>query len=233
MGGAEGTARQGRPGLIEPADVRSRISDVNNGILSVAGLAQGLIGSGLATSSIFAIIAISSAIGAISSAAGCYTEEAADREATLEIVEEESRLIALTPEAELAELTAAFEAKGVSAPTARLVAEELSAADALSAQLEIEYGIRSVAAPSQPMRAALKTGLSYLFGAVIPVLLAWIYPGPYLEQLIAVVVGLSLVITSVVLARLGHSRIGQTLARSLLIGLTALVGSNLLALILT
>ncbi len=45
------------------------------------------------------------------------------------------------PDAELNELAGLHEAKGLSAGTARIVAEELTAHDALAAHAEVELGI--------------------------------------------------------------------------------------------
>ena len=51
-------------------------------------------------------------------------------------IKQEKRELADTPDAELTELTALYEAKGLSAGTARTVAAELTARDALAAHLD-------------------------------------------------------------------------------------------------
>lgn len=212
---------------VDPAVARQRITDVNDGILAVAGFAEGLIGSGLATRDVFGIIAISAVAGAVSVAGARLAEVSATREAEQELVAEERRLLALSPEEEIAELVEHYRSKGVTPETARQVALELSSADALSAHLETEYGIRELTQPGQPAREAAWSGLSFLLGAGLPVLIARFYPGEWLDEFILAAVVLSLAVTAVALARLGHTRILRTLLRSLAIGLTSLGASYL------
>jgi VIT1/CCC1 family predicted Fe2+/Mn2+ transporter len=214
---------------VEPAAVRERVTDVNDGILAVAGFSEGLVGSGLATESVFGIIAVSALAGSVAVAAARLGEAIADREVQLDLVAEEQRQLALSPEEEVEELAEHFRAKGVSPATARQVAEELSAADALSAQLENEYGIRELTPALQPWLEALGSGLSFLIGAGVPLAVAWLYPGSWLEEFTLLAVLVSLVITALVLARLGQTRIWRTLARSVLIGLGSLGTSYLVA----
>lgn len=212
---------------VDPAAARQRITDVNDGTLAVAGFAEGLIGSGMATLEVFGIIAISAVAGAVSVAGARLAEVSATREAEQELIAEERRLLALSPEEEIAELAEHYEAKGVSPETARQVALELSSADALSAQLETEYGILEPTQPGQSVREAAWSGLSFLLGATLPVLIARFYPGERLDEFILVAVLVSLGITAVALARLGHTRIFRTLLRSVVIGLTSLGASYL------
>jgi VIT1/CCC1 family predicted Fe2+/Mn2+ transporter len=191
---------------IDPAGVRERVTDVNDGILAVAGFSEGLVGSGLVTERIFGIIAVSAIAGGVAVAAARLGEAVADREVQLDLVAQEQRLLALSP-----------------------VAEELSAADVLQAQLENEYGIRELTSAWQPWLEALWSGLSFLLGALVPLAVAWLYPGSWLEEFTLIAVLVSLALTALVLARLGQTRIWRTLARSVLIGLGSLGASYLVA----
>ena len=60
--------------------VRSNVGYVNDGILSVAGFSEGLVGAGLATSRIYEILLLSALAGAISVAGKGFVSAAADRE---------------------------------------------------------------------------------------------------------------------------------------------------------
>jgi hypothetical protein len=62
--------------------------------------------------------------------------------------------LADSPEAEMTELTAPYEAKGLSAATARTVAEELTAHGALAAHLDAELHIDPADIPSSVQAAA-------------------------------------------------------------------------------
>lgn len=217
---------------VSPESVRSHVADVNDGILAVAGFSEGLVATGMSSTAVLSILSLSALAGSVAVAGVRLGEEAADREVQQALAAAERRLIELSPAEELAELVHHFEAKGVTPETARKVAEELSAADALSAQLETEYGIRELTPPGQPWRQALGSGLSFLLGALVPILIAYITPGPGLDGLTVVAVTTSLLVTSIILARLGGTRVWPTLARSLLVGLAALgasyLGSHLL-----
>src|SRR3546814_11060093 len=73
------------------------------------------------------------------------------------------------PEAELDELTGLYAARGLSPETARKVAEELTAHDALGAHLSAELNIDREELVS-PWRAALAPGLDCTTGRHIPLL---------------------------------------------------------------
>ena len=66
---------------------------------------------------------------------------AAEREAEQRLVREESAELDADLHGEIEELAAHWQAKGLTAATARTVAEELTAHDALGAQLDAEFGI--------------------------------------------------------------------------------------------
>ena len=73
------------------------------------------------------------------------------------------------PQAELHQLAGLLEAKGLSKPTALQAARELTAADALSAHLDIELGLDAEDIPS-PIGAAVSSGLAFTLGALLPAL---------------------------------------------------------------
>ena len=74
-------------------------------------------------------------------ALGEYVSVSSQRDSELAELGQEKHELADIPETELAELTALYEAKGLSAATARTVAAELSAHDALAAHLDAELHI--------------------------------------------------------------------------------------------
>jgi VIT family len=84
-------------------------------------------------------------------------------------IAQEKRELASTPEAELTELTALYEAKGLSAATARTVAVELTAHNPLAAHLDAELHIDPANIPN-PVQAAAASALSFTVGAALPML---------------------------------------------------------------
>lgn len=206
--------------------------DVNDGVLAVSGLTEGL--SLLVQSAALpAIVVVAAIAGAVSVAGVRYAEEAAEREIQLDVIEEEQRLLELAPEEELEELVQHFQDKGVSESTARQVAAELNAADALAAQLETEYGIREVVGTARPLSEAAGSGLSFLIGAAVPVTIARIVPLAWVEEYVLLGVLVSLVVTALVLSRLGGTRVLSTILRSLVIGAASLGASGLAGAVLT
>lgn len=215
--------------MADPARVRAHVADVNDGIIAVAAMSEGLAGAGAAPATVYGVIVLTALAGAISLAGVKFGEVSADREVELGLIEKEKRRLALSPEEEIAELAGHYEAKGLSPALARQVAEELSAVDALSAQIDAEYGIREVMPPGTPWRAGLRAGGAFLLGGTLPVAMAYFFPGPWLWEYTLVAALASLTLTSIILARLGQTRVWRTILRSLTVGAASLALTALLA----
>lgn len=213
--------------MVDPGAIRSRVADVNDGVLAMAGIAEGL-GHLVTVESMPTIVLIVSLVGAVSVAGGRFIEESAEREVQQDLLREEARLIELSPEEEIQELADHYRAKGVSPATARQVAEELSAANALSAQLDTEYGIRNLMGPAQPWLAAAGSAVSFLLGAAVPFLISLVVPALWRDELILVGAAVSLTLTALVLSRFGQTRVLPTILRSLFIGAAAM-GASIVA----
>ena len=213
-----------------PETVRSRVADVNDGVLAVAGVVEGLAVAGAAQLPV--IVSIAAVAGMVSVGGTRFAEETAELEVQRDLIAEEQRLLELNPEEEIAELREHFMSKGVSEVTADAVARELDAADALSAQLETEYGITDLMEPARPWKEGLGSGLFFLLGAMIPVILVRTVPREWVEEYMIFGVALSLALSSAVLARLGHTHILATILRSLFIGMAALGAATITGLLL-
>src|ERR1017187_4252648 len=113
--------------------LRAAVLGADDGIVSVAGIVIGVAGATSATGPIFTAGLAGLVAGAVSMALGEYVSVSSQRDSELAQLTQEKRELADTPEAELAELIALYEARGLSASTARTVATELTAQNALSA----------------------------------------------------------------------------------------------------
>jgi VIT1/CCC1 family predicted Fe2+/Mn2+ transporter len=102
-------------------------------------------------------------------ALGEYVSVSSQRDSQRTEIAQEKRELAATPEAELTELTALYEAKGLSAATARTVAAELTAHGAPAAHLDAELHIDPEDIPSA-VQAAAASALSFTSGALLPLL---------------------------------------------------------------
>jgi VIT1/CCC1 family predicted Fe2+/Mn2+ transporter len=134
------------------------------------------------------------------------------------------------PDEELDELAGLYEARGLSPETARRVAEELTAHDALRAHLEVELGIDPDDIVS-PWHAAFASAVAFTIGGVLP-MLAILTPEAIRIPLTFGVVLAALAITGGLGARLGGSPWLRGTVRVLIGGVLALGATFLIGLLL-
>ncbi len=184
--------------------LRAGVLGANDGIVSVAGIVVGVAGAGGSRATVFTAGLAGLVAGAVSMALGEYVSVSSQRDSETALVAKERRELAETPDQELAELAALYRAKGLSAGTARTVAEELTARDALAAHLDAELNIDQDDLVS-PLQAAGASALSFLLGAVLPMLAILLPPEGLRVPVTFAAVLLALGITGAVSARLGGS----------------------------
>jgi VIT1/CCC1 family predicted Fe2+/Mn2+ transporter len=204
--------------------LRAGVLGANDGIVSVAAVVVGVAG---ATTSLPAIVAAGSAAlvgGAISMALGEYVSVSSSRDTTRALIEKEREELATMPEQELAELTALYRAKGLTEQTARTVAEELTAHDALAAHLEVELNIDEDDIVS-PWAAAAASALSFLIGAVLPMAAILLPPEPARIPVCFAAVLVALVLTGAISARIGGTRPLRATMRVVIGGALALAAT--------
>jgi VIT1/CCC1 family predicted Fe2+/Mn2+ transporter len=204
--------------------LRAGVLGANDGIVSVAAVVVGVAG---ATTSLPAILAAGSAAlvgGAISMALGEYVSVSSSRDTTHALIEKERHELATMPDEELAELTDLYRAKGLSEHTARTVAEELTAHDALAAHLEVELNVdqRDIA---NPWAAAAASALAFLIGAILPMAAILLPPEPARIPVCFVAVLVALVLTGAISARIGGTRPLRATLRVVIGGALALAAT--------
>jgi VIT1/CCC1 family predicted Fe2+/Mn2+ transporter len=161
-----------------------------DGLVSNFALIAGVAGGGAAPGTVALAGFAGLVAGAFSMATGEYTSVASQTELTRAEIEVERAEITKRPEAELAELTELYEARGVAPNLARDVAEQLSAdpEQAWRVHAREELGVDPDDLPS-PWTAAASSFASFTVGAFLPLL-------PY-------VLGASSLVASAVLAAVG------------------------------
>jgi VIT1/CCC1 family predicted Fe2+/Mn2+ transporter len=200
--------------------LRAAVLGANDGVVSLAGLVVGVAG---ATTSRTAILTAGLAglfAGALAMAAGEYVSVSSQRDSERALLDLERRELAESPEAELAELAALYEAKGLSAPLAAQVAVELTAHDPFAAHAEAELGIDPESL-TNAWHAAVASFLSFTAGALFP-LLAILLPSGIRVPVTVVVVAVCLVVTGYAGASLGKARPGRAVARNVIGGAVAM-----------
>ena len=170
--------------------LRAGVLGANDGIVSVAGIALAVAGATSSKGTIFTAGMAGLVAGAVSMALGEYLSVNTQRDSQLALLAQEKRELAESPDAEMAELTAIYEAKGLSPQTARTVAAELTEHDALAAHLDAELNLDPNDL-ANPWQAAFASALSFTVGAVLPLLaillppIGWRVPVTFIAVLAA------------------------------------------------
>jgi VIT1/CCC1 family predicted Fe2+/Mn2+ transporter len=154
---------------------RESIVDLNDGIVSAAGIAEGFAAAGASTRAlVFAGLTVV-LTGGFAAGASRYVEERTEWEMHHRMVEAERASIEADPSGELEELVAIYEAKGLDPGLARQVAAALSARDPVAAHADVELDLESIAPARTNVYAALSSGLFYGLGAAVPlVAIRWL-----------------------------------------------------------
>ncbi|MFD1714801.1 VIT family protein [Amnibacterium flavum] len=211
--------------------LRAGVLGANDGIVSVAAIVVGVAG---ATSEIAPILTAGTAGlvgGAISMALGEYVSVSSQRDSQRALIAKERQELAELPDQELQELAGLYEAKGLTPETAKQVATELTAHDALSAHLEAELGINEADVVS-PWQAAGASALAFFIGAVLPMLAILLPPPEVRVPVTFAAVLLALAATGALSARIGGSPALRPTLRVVIGGAIALAATFLIGTLL-
>jgi vacuolar iron transporter family protein len=201
--------------------LRAGVLGANDGIVSVAGIVVGVAGATSHRGPILTAGLAGLVAGAASMSLGEYVSVSSQRDSERALLDKERRELNEEPDEELEELTAIYEAKGLTRETAELVAAELTANDAFAAHAEVELGIDPDDVVN-PWHAASASAAAFVVGALLP-LIAILVPGPGLRVPITVVAVLvALALAGTLSARLGGSSVRLAVARVVVGGAIAL-----------
>jgi len=214
--------RRLRSGFPRAQSFRSWTIDANDGIIGTSGILEGFAGAGASHSVLVTAASAATIAGALGLGGATWAEAAAEREAQLEVVEEERAELVADPAAEIVELAAYYERKGLSPALAREVAEQLSANDALAAQLESEHGIDELMSPVEPVVEGVSAALAFSLGAAVPLAITLVVSSGVESWAILVAAVASLTLTSLVAAGAGDLSVRRTLIRTLVVGVGTL-----------
>jgi vacuolar iron transporter family protein len=137
-------------------------------------------------------------------ALGEYVSVSSQRDAQTTLIAKERLELETEPEAELDELAGLYEDRGLSAETARQVAVELTAHDALAAHLSAELNLAEDDVVSAG-HAAFASAVSFLVGGLIPFLAVVLLPASVRIPLTFVAVLLALALTGYLSARVNDT----------------------------
>src|SRR5262245_46688134 len=208
--------------LTDEASLRQWTGIANDGIIATAGILEGFAGAGATDRAMLIAATVATIAGMLTAGGAQFAEVDAEREAQIEAASDEAAAVAARPDTEFEELVAYYEEKGLSPELARTVAEQLTAHDAIAAQLESEHGILEPITRTDAIVAGVGASIAYFFGAAIPLAITVFAPVAIEAWAIVVAVAVSLVVTSIVGARTGQMHLGRTIARTLVVGLGTL-----------
>jgi VIT1/CCC1 family predicted Fe2+/Mn2+ transporter len=215
--------------------LRAAVLGANDGIVSTAGIVIGVAAATAERGPVLTAGIAGLAAGALSMAVGEYVSVSTQRDTERALLETETRELKLQPDAELDELAALYEARGLSAETARQAATELTAHNPLAAHAELELRLD----PEQltnPWLAAISSAVSFTIGALLPLIAILLPPASTRIAITVAAVLLALAATGWVAARLGGAKallpilrvtIGGALAMAITFGIGHLVGATI------
>jgi VIT1/CCC1 family predicted Fe2+/Mn2+ transporter len=193
----------------------------NDGLISTASLIVGVAAADDHRSAILLAGIAGLTAGALSMAAGEYVSVSSQLDTERADLARERAELATAPEAELDELTEIYVKRGLGPDHARQVAVELSQHDPLGVHARDELGF-DVTALARPVQAAAVSALSFITGALLPVLIVVAAPAS-VRMAITVAATLSgLVLLGAIGAGLGGAPRGRAAVRVLVGGALAL-----------
>ncbi len=173
--------------------LRAAVLGANDGIVSTASLIIGVAAASATQESILLAGVAGLVAGAMSMAAGEYVSVSSQADTERADLELERVSLEQDYEHEQAELAHIYVGRGVDAELALEVAGQLMEHDALGAHARDEIGI-SLHDNTNPTQAAASSAAAFFVGAALPLLAAWLAPGP---RLIIVVAASSLVFLAI------------------------------------
>lgn len=210
--------------------LRAAVLGANDGIVSTASLIVGVASSGADRTAVLTAGLAGLVAGAMSMAAGEYVSVSSQADTERADLDLERRELEADVESELRELAGIYVKRGLDAPLARQVAEQLHRHDALGAHARDELGI-SDALKARPIQAAVTSAVTFATGASVPLLsVLWSTSRESLPYATGIVALLCLAGLGALAARAGGSSIVRGSVRVVIMGtlammLTGIVGA--------
>lgn len=208
--------------------LRAAVLGANDGILSTASLVIGVAAASTTREPIILAGVAGLVAGALSMAAGEYVSVSSQEDLETADLNRERLELERMPKEELLELAKIYEGRGLDTDLALQVATQLTAHDALGAHARDELGINEIT-QANPLLAALSSGLSFIFGGLLPVLVAYFGSLEYMEYVQYGFAVIFLAVLGAIAARAGGSNIWKAVLRisfwgTVAMAITALIG---------
>ena len=201
--------------------LRAAVLGANDGIVSTASLLVGVAAASAGRSELLVAGVAGLMAGAMSMAAGEYVSVSSQSDTETADIGRERDELSAQPEAELRELAAIYEKRGLTPELAAQVAGQLTAHDALGAHTRDELGV-SDTLTARPVQAALTSALTFTAGAVLPLATALVAPVSVVAIAIAATSLVFLTALGALSARVGGAPVAKAAARVALWGALAM-----------
>ncbi len=164
--------------------LRAAVLGANDGIVSTASLVMGVAASGATQGNVLIAGVAGLVAGAMSMAAGEYVSVSSQADTEKADLHRERLEIEAHPEFERRELAEIYVERGLDAPLADQVAEQLMRDDPLAAHARDELGLSEVHT-ARPLQAALASAAAFAVGAALPLLTTLLAPSAFIMISIA------------------------------------------------
>jgi len=182
--------------------LRAAVLGANDGLISTSSLVLGVAAAQTLREPVLLAATAGLVAGALSMAAGEYVSVSSQADTEHADLAREKDELASNPEGEMAELTAIYVERGLSAQLASQVAQELTGKDALGTHSRDELGM-SEGTRARPLQAAMASAAAFIAGATPPLLLVLFVPMSSVSMAVSGVTILLLVILGGLAAQLG------------------------------
>lgn len=207
--------------------LRATVLGANDGLISTASLLMGVAAAGTQSQTLIMAGMASLIAGAISMAAGEYVSVSSQSDTEQADLLKEQHELTHNPERELMELTEIYKRRGLDAKLAKEVAIALTEHNALEAHARDEIRLNDDTA-ANPLQAAIASGLSFIAGAVLPVLCVYLASHEVLISALWATTLIGLAALGYLSARLGGAKPLPAVIRIIIWGVIALAATQLI-----
>ena len=209
--------------------LRAAVLGANDGIVSTTSLVLGVVAANASPGNILLTGIAGLVAGAMSMATGEYVSVSSQADTEKAALAQEKDELAEDFVSEERELTGIYIRRGLDAPLAKQVAQQLMQHDALGAHARDELGINEITT-ARPLQASAASAVSFAAGAALPLAVIAVAPTSVLAIAIAVVALLSLAILGGLAAWTGGAKLLPGIVRvtfwsALAMAVTFAVGS--------
>lgn len=202
--------------------LRAGVLGANDGIISTAGI---VIGVASATNNMMTILIAGLAgvlAGALSMAGGEYSSVSTQKDVEKAEVEREKILLQKDFQGEQDSLTHYYEQQGLSSELASQVAAELMKEDALGINVQTKLNI-TLDHYVNPWYAAFSSIISFVSGAIIPLLFIMLLPQTMKMLGTFIAVSVALALTGFISAKLGNAPQLKAVIRNVIVGMLTMI----------